>query len=63
MVIVIVIMIVIDDHSRMPVSVAIPMVVIMIAPIDAESNRYNKWIVIRRIISIVVGWIIGYIHR
>lgn len=63
MVIVIVIMIVIDDHCRMPVSVAIPMVVIMIAPINPKSDRYDKWIVVRRIITIVVRGIVRYIHR
>lgn len=63
MVVVVVIMIMIDDHGRMSVSVAMPMVVIMITPIDAESNRYDKGIVVGWIISVVIRRSIGHINR
>ena len=62
MVIVIVIMIVIDDHSRMPVSVAIPMVVIMIAPVNSESDRYDKGIIVRWIVPVIIRRIVRHIH-
>ena len=63
MVIIVVVMIMIDDHRCMSISVAIPMVVIMIAPVNSESDRYDKWIVVRRIITIIVWGIVRYIHR
>jgi hypothetical protein len=62
-VVVVVIMIMIDDHGRMSISVAIPMVVIMIAPINPEGDRYDKRIIVRRIITIVVRGSIWHIHR
>mgnify|MGYP003378962258 CR=1 FL=1 len=53
MVIIVVVMIMIDDHRCMSISVAIPMVVIMIAPVNSESDRYNKGIIVRWIVCLL----------
>ncbi len=63
MVIVVVIVVVIDNYCRMSIPVAVTMVMIMIAVINAESDRYNKWIVIGRIIPVIIWRIVRHIHR
>ena len=63
MVIVVVIVVVIDNYCRMCIPVAVTMVMIMIAVINAESDRYNKWIVIGRIIPVIIWRIVRHIHR
>ena len=63
MVIVVVIVVVIDNYCRMSIPVAVTMVMIMIAVINAESDRYNKWIVIGRIIPVIIWRIVWLIHR
>jgi len=62
-VIVVVIVVVIDNYCRMSIPVAVTMVMIMIAVINAESDRYNKWIVIGRIIPVIIWRIVRHIHR
>ena len=62
MVIIVVIVVVIDNYCRMSIPVAVTMVMIMIAVINAESDRYNKWIVIGRIIPVIIWRIVRHIH-
>ncbi len=60
--VIIVIMIVIDDHSRVVISIAPMVIVCMMAPIDADRHD-GKWIKVWRIVSVVVWRIIGHIDR
>lgn len=60
--VIIVIMIVIDDHSRVVISIASMVVISMITPIDADRHD-GKWIKVWRIVSVVVWRIIGHIDR
>jgi hypothetical protein len=59
--IVVVIVIVMVDHMGM--SVSISMVVVMITPINTESNRHDIRIVVWWIITVVIWRNVGHIHR
>ena len=60
--VIIVIMIMIDDHGRVVIPVASMVVIRMITPID--TNRHNReGCKIGWIISVIIGWVIGHINR
>ena len=46
----------------MPITIMI-VIMAMVSRINANRNRYDPWIVIGRIISVVIGWSIRYICR